>query len=212
MRREAIYGRVLAEWQVTDSIVRLSLQLGAIVVLGLLGYRFLEGYQSVDSTAASILIGVVFGVATFLQNRPTQRQQHTVQVINEFQSSDRLCEADTWMAHRIARGEKLPVDPEPPEEVTLVVILDYYEFISTLAVRGLVDVPLLLKLRGGTMLRCRQLCEDYIAGRRALVGSELYANLLVLTSAYDHRSSGRIRATVRRERERLKNIKAGKVS
>ena len=56
-----------------------------------------------------------------------------------------------------------------------------------LAQRGLVDVPLLLDLRGGTMTRCFRLCCGYVTDRRHTIYPGLYSGLEVLTDTYARR-------------------------
>ncbi|MGH8879405.1 MAG: DUF4760 domain-containing protein, partial [Stackebrandtia sp.] len=126
-------------------------------------------------------------VATVLQLRHAQRRQHTIELITNFQSNDALSQADTWMARHLAGDAG--ADLSDDDSTHLTAILDYYEFLSSLALRGLIEVPLLLDLRGGAMKRSFDACGDYIARRRDQVGAELYRSFELLVTEYARRGT-----------------------
>ncbi|MGH3905484.1 MAG: DUF4760 domain-containing protein [Pseudonocardiaceae bacterium] len=150
-------------------------------------FIFLRASGDINETAASVLVAVVFGVVTFRQQRQAQRRQHTVGLITAFQTAQTLSAADVWMASRISSERKVDVDIAESDECHVIAILDYYEFLAVLALRGIVDTTLLISLRGGTMTRCFHLCHAYIEDRRVRVGAELYESLEIFATEYARR-------------------------
>lgn len=190
-RPDSRYNRLYLRWQQVDPRLRIAAQSLATAAFVVLFFVALRAPVRVHETAASILVAVVFGAATVLQTRQTQRRQHSVELIMNFQTTDALVAADAWMACRIAAHE--PVGPEvsADEARHVITMLDYYEFLSALALRGYVDVRMLLGLRGGAMSRCYECCRDYIDHRREHVGDELYRSVQVLTLEYTGRTRRR---------------------
>jgi hypothetical protein len=188
------YNRLYLRWQQVDPRLRIAVQSLAAAGLVVLIFGALRApVRGVNETAASILVAVVFGAATVLQTRQTQRRQHSVELIMSFQTTDALVAADVWMADRIESGE--PVGPALPadEQRHVVTMLDYYEFLSSLALRGYVDVRMLLGLRGGAMSRCYECCREYIDHRREHVGDELYRSVQVLVREHGDQAERRAR-------------------
>lgn len=183
--------RVRVRWHLANPLVRLLTQAGVVALLVVAGFAFLSVGNAINETAASILVAVVFGVGTVLQLRQTQRRQHTVELLTNFQSTEALSAADMWMAQRIASHRQIETDLPFEEERHVIAMLDYYEFLSSLALRAFVDIPLLLSQRGGTMLRCLEICRDYITDRRATVGDELYGCFEVFVGEHARRMRGR---------------------
>ncbi|HEY6737794.1 MAG TPA: hypothetical protein VI076_03020, partial [Actinopolymorphaceae bacterium] len=100
-----------------------------------------------------------------------------------------LAAADTWMANRIMTRREIETDITLGDGgAHLITMLDYYEFLSTLALRGNVDVRLLLGLRGGTMMRAYDISRNYIRYRRRIVGPELYGAFEVFVEEFSRRS------------------------
>jgi hypothetical protein len=163
-------------------------QAAVTIALVATAFSLLTMRNEINETAASILVAVVFGVATVVQLRQSQRRQHTVGLITAFQSTEVLAAADTWMATRISRRHRVEAGIPADDERHVISMLDYYEFLSSLALRGLIDVPLLLDLRGGTMARCHEVCVDYIADRREHVGPELYSCFELFVGEYARRA------------------------
>jgi hypothetical protein len=180
--------RARIRWHLASPVLRVAAQGGLVAALAVAGFTVLSTGREINETAASVLIAVVFGVATVLQLRQSQRRQHTVELITVFQSSEALATADTWMAARIASHQPVEPDVPPDHERHVITLLDYYEFLSSLALRGLVDVPLLLSLRGGTMTRCYRICRRYVDDRRSNVGPELYHCFELFGAEYSRRA------------------------
>lgn len=178
-------------WRLASPPLRLLAQAVVAALAAVGGFAFLNISDKIDETAASVLVAVVFGVATVLQLRQAQRRQHTVDLLTNFQSTDSLFAADMWMAERIASHRQIEVDVASEDARHVMAILDYYEFLSSLAIRGLVDTPLLLATRGGTMTRCLDICQAYIADRRAEVGDELYWSFEVFVEEHSRRNPSR---------------------
>jgi len=168
------FRREHVRWRLARKPLRLVAQAIATALLALAGFLFLRVGGDVDETAASILIAVVFGVVTVFQQRQAQRRQHTVALLTAFQSADQLAAADVWMASRISNHHEVTADIPEPDECHVITMLDYYEFLAVLALRGMVDTPLLVRLRGGTMQRCFDLCRTYVEDRRLRTGSDIY--------------------------------------
>lgn len=145
-----------------------------VVLVGGIAFLLLLRRADIDSTAASLLVGVALAAIGFLQTRQVERRQRTVEMIAALQTSDTLSAADCWMASRIASG--VPVDDDIPHEDDQLVItlLDYYEFLCILAERGHLDGGLLVELRGAAMRRALSTCAGYVCARRMRVGEELY--------------------------------------
>jgi hypothetical protein len=170
-------------WRLARRPLRVAAQGLAAAALGVAAFLFLRTSGDINETAASILVAVLFGVVTVYQQRQAQRRQHTVGLLTAFQSADHLAAADIWMATRISRNEPVDGDIDPADERYVIAMLDYYEFLAELALRGLLDTPLLVRLRGGTMSRCFSLCRAYVEDRRRRAGPELYRCLEELAAA-----------------------------
>jgi hypothetical protein len=179
--------RAVLRWRVQHLAVRLAVQAAVGALIGFAAFRLLISSSTIDATAASVLVAVFFGIFTVLQQRQSQRRQHTVELITAFQTAEELCAADRWMAERIAGAEPVGPDLEPAAAGHVMVLLDYYEFLAVLAQRGMVDVPLLMDLRGGAMARCYAICDAYLADRRARVFAGLYVGLGVFVATYNRR-------------------------
>lgn len=160
-------------------------QLAGVVIAGFAGLRIGD---RIDATSASVLVAVIFGAATVLQVRQNQRRQYTVELLTNFQTTDALAAADAWMAARIADHREVSSDLPADELRYAMVMLDYYEFLATLALRGFVDVSMLRSLRGGTMSRCYDLCRTYITACRKDIGSELYRCFELFVEEHRRRS------------------------
>lgn len=180
--------RIRVRWHLASPGLRLAGQGAAVAALAVAAFTFLSIGDRIDETAASVLVAVVFGVATVLQLRQSQRRQHTLELITGFQHAEALSAADIWMATRITEHRPVGVDIPVEDARYVITMLDYYEFLASLALRGLVDVPLLLGLRGGTMTRCYEICRGYVEDRRANVGAELYRRLEVFVAEYSRRA------------------------
>jgi len=175
-------------WRMANPALRGAVQVCAVAALAFAGLTVIRNSSGINETAASILVAVVFGAATVFQQRQSQRRQHTVELITAFQNTERLSTADTWMAARIKSRRAVDPDVPPDDEHQVIAMLDYYEFLAVLALRGLVDVPLLLNQRGGAMTRCFHLCRAYVEDRRETVGPELYWSIDLLTREYERRT------------------------
>jgi hypothetical protein len=176
--------RVRLRWHLINPVFRLLAQAGMVAVVALAGFAVLSIGDAITETAASVLVAVVFGVATVLQLRQSQRRQYTVGLLTNLQSADVLSAADMWMAQRIASHREIDADVPTEDMRAVITLLDYYEFLSTLALRGFIDIPLLMNLRGGTMARCFDICGTYIATCRSDVGADLYVGFETFVAEY----------------------------
>jgi hypothetical protein len=176
--------RVRLRWHLSRPPFRLLAQAGMVAVAALAGFAVLSIGDAITETAASVLVAVVFGAATVLQLRQSQRRQYTVGLLTNLQSTDTLSAADMWMAQRIASHQQVDDDVSTEDMRCVIALLDYYEFLSTLALRGFIDIPLLMNLRGGTMTRCYDICDTYITTCRSDIGAELYAGFETFVDEY----------------------------
>ncbi|OLF17171.1 DUF4760 domain-containing protein [Actinophytocola xanthii] len=176
MRRGDRVRRIRFRWSLAHPLVRLLVQATVAAAIAISVFAFLSIGDVINETAASVLVAVVFGAASVLQLRQAQRRQYTVGLLTNFQSSESLKTADMWMAARIGSRQELAANPPSDELVHVIAMLDYYEFLATLALRGFIDTPLVRTLRGGTMARCFTICRTYIMTCRSEIGSELYCN------------------------------------
>jgi hypothetical protein len=183
-------GRMQVAWRFAGFPVRLAVLVAAGVVVCAAVVAIVSSSQRVDATTASILVAVFFGVTAVVQQRQTQRRQHTVDLITAFQTADALSAADAWMADRITRRATVGGDVLGADQGHVMTLLDYYEFLAVLARRGLVDVPLLLDLRGGAMTRAFDICRPYVHDRRSNVWPGLYSCLEMFADVYAQRNQG----------------------
>jgi hypothetical protein len=176
--------RTRLRWYLVSPVLRLAIQAVMVAAAALAGFAFLSIGNAINETAASILVAVVFGVATVLQLRQSQRRQYTVTLLTNLQSTETLWAADMWMAQRIASHRPIDADVPADDMRHVISLLDYYEFLASLALRGSIEIPLLMNLRGGTMSRCYDLCRDYITDCRAHIGAELYISFDTFVDEY----------------------------
>lgn len=174
MRVRAVLARAALQWRVLPRRVKLLVQVGSVSAFSIVVFTLLLNRPDVDSTAASLLVGVALAAVGFLQNRQVERRQRTVELIAALQNSDTLSAADCWMAKRIARADPVTDAVDEADDLLVITLLDYYEFLCVLAERGHLDGELLSDLRGGAMRRTWQACSAYITARRIRVGGELY--------------------------------------
>jgi len=191
--------REYVRWRLARKPLRAVAHGFGVGILAVAAFVFLSASGEINETAASVLVAVVFGVVTVIQQRQSQRRQHTVGLITAFQSADHLAAADVWMASRISAGREVDGDIPEADEGHVLSILDYYEFLAVLALRGMVDIPLLINLRGGTMTRCFQLCRAYVEDRRLRAGPEVYRSLELFATEYARRTGHGLRRPFIRE-------------
>lgn len=168
---------IQTRWRLVNQPLRLTIQAAAAGAAGSAIFTALQASHSINTATASVIVAVVFGTVTILQQRSTQRQKYTVDLISAFQTAEKLAAADTWMANRIADNEAVTADISETDEPLVMALLDYYEFLAILSEQGVVDVPIIRSLRGGTMARCFRLCKPYIEDRRNRTGPEIYRAL-----------------------------------
>lgn len=171
------FAHLQMRWQFMPSLFTRVARAVLVAVLMASAFGLFILWPVVDATAASVLVAVVFGLFTFRQQALSQIRQHTVELLTQFQTADRLVDADRWMALRIKSGEPIgpEIDGEADEQV--ITLLDYYEFLAVLARRGQIHAGLLNELRGGAIVRTFEVCLPYIYGRRQTTANDLYSGL-----------------------------------
>jgi hypothetical protein len=158
------------------------------VVLGIFGV--LNAIGTINATAASILVAVVFGISTIFQQRQSQRRQYTVDLLTEFVSSDRVSSAAAWLADRRINSRPVTEKVSAQERGQVSAALDYYELIASLALRGQVDVPMVLEIIGSSLIRNFEVCRPYVDHRRATDAPYIYSDIEVFLRdyrQYEHR-------------------------
>jgi hypothetical protein len=143
----------------------------------------------IEATAASVLVAIVFGVATVALQRQAQRRQATVGLVSLLVSDDRIAPAETWLADRALRGQLITEEivGSPADRQRVAAVLDYYEMLSVLARRGLVDVGIVIDLAGGGMTWAFHQCRPYIDYRRANDSPWLYSDLESFVLVYERK-------------------------
>lgn len=127
-------------------------------------------------TALSILIAALTWLTTYLRGRRAKQVEHTVNIIANLSTGERLAES-TFQVIRLINS-KAAVPPEeidPKIESHLVDILDYYEFLSELYFAGVLDKATVENLRGRLMKRTWHICERYIEETRNDQNRKVYS-------------------------------------
>jgi hypothetical protein len=119
------------------------------------------------ATAASVLIGAVTWLVSHRREQGQARISHTADLIANISTSERLADANYSVTTLINSGGRPALaDIEPELELHVVTMLDYYEYIAELCMRGVVDKPTVVSLRGNLMRRTWDACSRYIADTR----------------------------------------------
>jgi hypothetical protein len=180
-----IFTRARMRWRFTRPWFRFFLAFvsTAAAVIGV--YVGLRKGVDVDSTAASVLVAIVFGVATVILNQQAQRRRNTIDLVSKLVESDRVAGAELWLADRALRGQRITAEviESPEDRHKVATVLDHYDLLSTLARRGLIDVGMVVDLHGGGMAWAFEQCRPYIEHRRSNDSPWLYSEyeLFVLT-------------------------------
>ena len=143
-------------------------------------------------TFLSILVAIIFGVIGYRQNQLAQKKSHTVNLLENFSSNETLATSDFKMTRLINSDKKLDgYEIEDDADSYVINLLDYYEFLSTSYVHGVLDREILLHIRGGAMSRAYFVCEKYISDRRKILNApNLYRNYENLVMEYRRRDMG----------------------
>jgi hypothetical protein len=178
---------VSIRWRLANPILRtIVITIGTgVIVLGSFGV--LNAIEVINATAASVLVAVVFGVVTIFQQRQSQRRQYTVDLLTVFFSGERISSATAWLAHREVTKKPVTREISVNDRDHVIAALDYYELIAVLALRGLVDVPIVLDLVGTSMARDFESCRSYIEHRRATNAPNIYSDLELFLAEYPSR-------------------------
>lgn len=177
----------LIQWRLANPAIRtILIGIGTTgLALGIFGA--VNAIDVINATAASVLVAVVFGVVTIFQQRQSQRRQHTVDLLTEFLSADRISTATAWLADRRITQKPVTKEISASERSHVIAAFDYYELIATLALRGLVDVRIVVDLAGASMARDYESCRSYIEHRRVTDAPNLYREIEVFLARYSLR-------------------------
>lgn len=123
------------------------------------------------AAAFATAVSVIIGAATWwVSHRREQRQSrisHTADLIANISTSERLADASYAVTALINSRRSLALaDIDPELERHVVTMLDYYEYIAELCMRGVVDKPTIVSLRGNLMQRTWAVCSGYVADTR----------------------------------------------
>lgn len=138
-------------------------------------------------TFLSILVAIYFGVIGFRQNKLAQKKSHTVNLLENISTNETLASSDFKMS-RLINSKKVLSGYEVDDKLDRYVInlLDYYEFLATSYIEGVLDQEIILHIRGGAMSRAHKVCKQYIIDRREMLGApDLYKNFEDLVSEYN---------------------------
>jgi hypothetical protein len=171
-------------WRIANPTLRTTaITVGTLgIVLGIFGA--LNTIETINATAASILVAVIFGIVTIFQQRQSQRRQYTVDLLTTFVSNDRVSSATAWLADRRINNKPITGKVSAYERSYVSAALDYYELIAALALRGRVDIPIVLDLIGSAMIRDFESCRSYIEHRRATDAPHLYSDIELFLTEY----------------------------
>jgi len=143
-------------------------------------------------TVLSLIVAIVFGIIGYRQNQISQKKSHTVNLLENFSTNETLAASDFKMTRLINGDRKLDgyeIDDETDGHV--INLLDYYEFLTTSYVHGVVNRDVLLHVRGGAMSRAYFVCEKYIEDRRKMLNApNLYKNYENLVMEYRNLNMG----------------------
>ena len=143
-------------------------------------------------TFVSIMVAIVFGIIGYRQNQLAQKKSHTVNLLENFSSNETLATADFQMTRLINNDKKLDgYEIEDETDSYVINLLDYYEFLATSYIHGVLNQDILLHIRGGAMSRAHFVCEKYIDDRRKMLNApNLYRNYENLVIEYRRRDMG----------------------
>lgn len=138
--------------------------------LGWIAYR-VDAISTQDLfTFFSILFSVMVFLAGLQFGRFQQRREHTLDVMMGVFTSDSLAEANVRMAEmnlQVASGAlALDGSASGDTDKTLIVVLDYYEFVCQGIFEGSLSGGAVAKVRGGAMKTTYETCKRYIDDRR----------------------------------------------
>jgi hypothetical protein len=133
---------------------------------------------STDVLAAGVaLLSLGIAIFTFLRTTKTNRRhalrQHTIDVLSMINQDgpvmrSQLAIADWHRTDRVILDDNLSLD----DDQAVIAVLDYYDFVSAMALKGDLDVDAIVTLLGGRMLATCERLEAYIQMRRERLGRE----------------------------------------
>ena len=131
---------------------------------------------STDVVAAAIaIISIATAVITFLLttrgNRRHAIRQHTIDVLSIINQDGPVMQSQLVIADWNRRDRKIPDDELSVEEDRVVIaVLDYYDFVSAMGLKGELDVNAIVILLGGRMMQTLDRLRGYIEKRRERLG------------------------------------------
>src|SRR5690349_5343209 len=118
------------QWRVLNSAARTIIVTVGIFGIVLAVYGVFNSLSATNATAASVLVAVVFGVATIFQQRQSQRREHTVHLLTEILGTGHVSAGIAWIVDRQINNEPITGQMSAEERHHIRVALDYYEVIS----------------------------------------------------------------------------------
>lgn len=127
-------------------------------------------------TSLSLLIVLATWLLTHMRTKKDTKITNTVNLINHLSTVPHLLEADLSIRQVISRDDGLITDNlDEATQRDLNIILDYYEFISELYEKDIIDRESVEHLRGGLMMELYDKSRTYIESCRAeLQRDDLY--------------------------------------
>ena len=127
---------------------------------------------STDVLAAAIaLFSLVIAVSTFIlttvSNRRHAIRQHTIDVLSIVNQDGPVMRSQLVIADWNRTDRQISDDDLSLEDDRVVIaVLDYYDFVSAMALKGELDVDAIVTLLGGRMLATTERLQTYIQKRR----------------------------------------------
>lgn len=141
-------------------------------------------------TGLSVVVAFVLGVVGYLWSRKSTIRTHTIDLLVNLSTNERLAEANFEMTRLINEGVAIDgysIDDETDRYV--IDILNYYEFLATAWDMDALNDEALLHIRGGAMSRAFDVSETYIVDRReSLDAPELYGKFETFVREYRRRT------------------------
>src|SRR5579862_1143135 len=176
-------------WRTLNPAARTIITTIGIIGIVLAAFSAFNTINALKGIAASVLVAVVFGVATIFQQRQSQRREHTVQLLTEIVATGHVAAGIAWIADRKMNNEPITKQMSTEERHHVRAALDYYEVISALALRGQVDVRIVVDLLGSSMIRNFDACRSYIDYRRDINAPMIYADTELFLAEYCRKRS-----------------------
>lgn len=138
--------------------------------------------------ALSVITVLVVGIAGYTTGKTTAKRAHTVSILSEATSNERLFKALLRTRCMSPDQVKVCADADPLDLMAnrdVVQTLSFYEFVASACNSDDVDANVVLKVRGDAMSNTAAKFEPFIEAVRDEYGDEIYKAFTNLVSTYD---------------------------